>query len=74
MTCICGHPYADHQMHWTPATGDNWAGICDLCDCPQYVPDEALAAVDAHEPLAPHRLPLPASPTGAGQGPGGGAL
>jgi len=46
MTCICGHSKADHQLPgWL--SGITVDDSCDLCDCPQYVPAEALAAVDA---------------------------
>lgn len=44
------------------------------CWCPLDQPchaDVLLELANATDPLAPRRLPIPASPTGAGQGPGG---
>ncbi len=46
MTCICGHDAADHQL--VPVSDKAYEiHECDLCPCPGYCADEALAAVEA---------------------------
>lgn len=46
MTCICGHEKADHQEPYLDYVLDTY---CDICRCPGFVADEALAAVEAYE-------------------------